>query len=521
MEPIVTEVASRTYAAPGRRSWLDAFAGAAPALCCVVLLAQAIHGVTFPIGEHNDSRTILENSVAAILQGHYERSRSLGVPLYEAMAAACVGLGGLLLANLYSLVLAIGSVFLFNHLLGRDLPPTRRILILAAFALNPIFVGNSTMLIEWMQAVFFMLLLLASATAFLRTQSAPSTTSYALASIGCVLTRPDLAWYCGVVLVVLLWETAGDIRKWAKLIGANAVAAVVTIAVFLSLNDVRELATAVTFEDRELSRQLALAVANTVALLGVIGTIAALALLAGVAWRGLRQGIGSAPFETKLLLVGAPIFAARLVMLPTKVEFLFPLLIVFLLAVARQARSVGALTALAVSMVLGSVVQLSLLEHSAEGDTLHVRLELQPGGVAQDWQRRLQNAEMLDPHYLAALAKASYGTAGVEGGAIPALHSRAFFPGLISDANDLVIGRPEIYQLDNPRFDFGPGRLMFAGNGDSHRSAYRHIYVCDKSVAAAGKGWRILQPPPPIAKLDPASGLVDTQCLREAAGQGG
>ncbi len=376
------------------------------------------------------------------------------------------------------------------------------------------------MLIEWMQAVFFMLCLLASATTFLRTQSAASTTCYALASIGCVLTRPDLAWFCGVVLVVLLWETA-DISKAAKLIGANAVAAVVTIGVFLSLNDVRELATAVTFEDRELSRQLALAAANTVALLGVIGTVAALALLAGIAWRGLRQGIGSAPFETKLLLVATPIFAARLVMLPTKVEFLFPLLIVFLLAVARQARSVGALAALAVSMVLGSVVQLSLLEHSGESDTLHVRLQLQPGGVAQDWQRRLQNGEMLDPRYLAALTRASYGTEGIEGGAIPALHSRAFFPGLISDANDLVIGRPEIYQLDNPRFAFGPGRLMFAGNGDSRRSAYRHIYVCDKSVAAAGKGWRILQPPPPIAKLDPTTGQVDTQCPREAAGQGG
>jgi hypothetical protein len=519
MESIVTEFASQSFAAPSRRSWLDAFAGAAPALCCVVLLAQALHGVSFPIGEHNDSRTILQNSVAAILEGHYQRSRSLGVPLYEAMAAACVGLGGLLLANLYSLALAIGSVFLFNHLLGRDLPPTRRILTLAAFALNPIFVGNSTMLIEWMQAVFFMLCLLASATAFLRSQSAASTSCYTLASIGCVLTRPDLAWFCGVVLVVLLWETA-DIRKGAKLIGANAVAAAVTIGVFLSLNDVRELATAVTFEDRELSRQLALAAANTVALLGVIGTVAALALLAGIGWRGLRQGIGAAPFETKLLLVATPIFAARLVMLPTKVEFLFPLLIVFLLAVARQARSVGALAALAVSMVLGSVVQLSLLEHSGESDTLHVRLQLQPGGVAQDWQRRRQNAEMLDPRYLAALARASYGTGGIEGGAIPALNSRAFFPGLISDANDLVIGRPEIYQLDNPRFAFGPGRLMFAGNGDSRRSAYRHIYVCDKSVAAAGKGWRILQPPPPIAKLDPATGQVDTQCSREA-GQGG
>src|SRR6266700_6531075 len=127
---MLTQFALQTAVPASRRTLLEAIASVAPAICCVVLLAQALHGVTLPLGEHNDSREILQNSVAAILKGHYQRSRSLGVPLYEAIAAACVGIGGTLLANLYSLALAIGSVFLFNHLLGRDLPPARRVLIL-------------------------------------------------------------------------------------------------------------------------------------------------------------------------------------------------------------------------------------------------------------------------------------------------------------------------------------------------------------------------------------------------------
>jgi hypothetical protein len=117
---------------------------------------------------------------------------------------------------------------------------------------------------------------------------------------------------------------------------------------------------------------------------------------------------------------------------------------------------------------------------------------------------------MFDADHLAAIAKLADNS-----GSIGTLSPRAFFPGLISDQIDLVIGAPEVYQLDNPRFNFGRTRLMFGGNGDSHRSAYRHIYVCDKSVAAAGKGWRVLQSLPPIAQMDPTTKQVDAQYTLE------
>src|SRR5205814_2531649 len=105
-------------------------------------------------------------------------------------------------------------------------------------------------------------------------------------------------------------------------------------------------------------------------------------------------------FETRLLLVATPILAARLVMLPSKVEFLFPLLIVLLLAAARQAPSVAALAALTVSLALGSIIQISLTERSGVSDALHFRLRANPGGGAQDLERRPPHAAVRGPRYL-------------------------------------------------------------------------------------------------------------------------
>jgi hypothetical protein len=507
----VAEPVSGTEVFPPRPRSVGRLQGWAPAFCCLVLLVQACHAVTIPIGEHNDSRTVLD-SATAILAGHYQRSRSLGVPLYEGMAALWMAIGGSLLANLYSLALAIGSVLLFDHLLGRGLAPIRRIPALAAFALNPIFVSNATMLIEWMQVFFFLLCLLTAAAAVRRTQSAGSLACYALASAACALTRPDLGAFCAALLLAMLWETR-NLRLGALLIAADLAAAALTIGVMLSLNSIHELSTAVTVEDRDVWRRIALSILDAVALFGVPGAIAALALTVGIFRRACRDGINRAPFETKLLLFVLPEVVLRLIGLPSKVEFLFPLLIVLLLAAARQARGVVGLGVLAASLVLGSVVQISFLQRTGPSDQLHFRLGLNAGAVAQDYDRRVQNTAMFEPDYLEQIARLAD-----PGGSTGALHPRAFFPGLISERNDLVIGATELYQLDNPRFYFGQTRLMFAGNGDSRRSAYRHIYVCDKSVAAAGKGWRVLQPPPPTARLDPATGQVDTRCSLEHIG---
>jgi hypothetical protein len=277
------------------------------------------------------------------------------------------------------------------------------------------------------------------------------------------------------------------------------------------LNSISELSTAVTVEDREFVRRVGLAVVDTFALLGIVGSAATILILAGLAWTVWRPRGRSIPFDIKLLMLVLPLVAVRQVMLPSKVEFLFPLLIVFLLVAARHANG-WLLALLAASLALGSVVQLSFLDRKGDSDSLHVAVALNRGALAQDFERRVQNSELYDPAYLSAVAKAAY---GADTTPLPSLHPHIFFPGLISDTNDLIIGSHAAYMLDDPRFAFGPGRLMFPGNADSRRSVYRQIYICTKSLAAAGKGWRILQPPTPAARIDPVTRQLNATCQLE------
>ena len=481
-----------------RAGWL------VPAVISAVVIAQGIHGVSLLMGEHGDSGDILYDSVPAILHGHYHRSRALGVPLYEAIAALLVWLGGIRLVNLCSLLLAVGSVFVFDHLLDRTVPPTRRVLVLCAFALNPIFLTNSTVPIEWMLALFLILCQLAAAIAYASTRSMPALIAYAFANMGCVLTRPDLVWLCAPVFLALLWETGWNRTAVIQAAAANLVGAAVVAGVYLSINPLQELETAVTFDGGTLARRLMLAGGGAIGLFGLLGICAALVLVINILQRIRQTGLNATSLPAKLFLLSAPILIARFIILPTKIEYLFPMLVIFLLAVAYEARQTLALGVMAASLVLGSVVQLSLLERQGTSDVFHLRPHIAPGAIAQDWQRRQQNADQRDPRYLDAIADAVYRPAGQ---AVEALHMVKFFPGLVSEGGDLIVGAPDLYRFDNPRFD-PPMR----------RNDYRRVYVCDKSVAMANEGWRVLQAPEPIARFDRASGQVDTRCRPENGG---
>ena len=82
------------------------------------MLAVAIisgHGVGSGLASHGDSRTVIEQSVPAILHGSYYPSRSYGNPGYEYAAAVLYAGGGLIWTSLYSLLLALASIFVFNR----------------------------------------------------------------------------------------------------------------------------------------------------------------------------------------------------------------------------------------------------------------------------------------------------------------------------------------------------------------------------------------------------------------------
>jgi len=480
-----------------------------------VLLAHGINTVGLTMGEHGDSGEILFKSIPAILSGHYHRSRAFGVPLYELVAAGLFEIGGIVLVNVWSLILAIGSLFIFGLMLGRSLPLVWYFLGLAAFALNPIFLTNSTTPIEWMQAVFLQLCLLWAAERYTDDPNTVSAVSFSTLSAACILTRPDLVWVCVPVFLTVAWLLR---RRWVAVVvlgAVSAIAAIITASIFFTINVSHELSlTAITYRDGgTLPHRLALAIGYILALFGPVGLIAAVLCSKSIAMTAWRES-DKLRFPVALFVVAVPFLTLRFFILPTKVEYLFPLLVIFLLAVFRELRSTSALV-LAAALVLGSVVQISLLLRSQDAaDSLSFHLALNPGAIAQDIERRRQFMENYDPAFLDALSKQIYPLETPR----PRLHPAVFFPGLISDTNDLVIGKPELYRLDNPRTALPPEVDRF-GVPDYKRSSFRKIFICDKSVAMAGWGWRVLQPLVPITFLNRETGRLNTICGEEKIGR--
>ena len=134
-----------------------------------VLIGLGIHGVGLGLGADLDSRGIFDYAFPAILSGSYAVGRSYGNPLYEFIAAWLYAAGGITLVNTYSLLLAIAAVFIFYFLLnGTD--AIRRTIAVIGFSLSPIFLIASSGFGEWMQAYFFFLCLLWSASRWLETR---------------------------------------------------------------------------------------------------------------------------------------------------------------------------------------------------------------------------------------------------------------------------------------------------------------------------------------------------------------
>ncbi len=235
-------------------------------------------------------------------------------------------------------------------------------------------------------------------------------------------------------------------------------------------------------------------------LFGIPGAV----VVAIVGVKLFRQAIHRAAlsFWERALLVAGPVLVVRFVILPDKLEYVLPLLVLVLLAFAHRRMSRLWLATLSLSSASLSVITLSLFVRDAEGDHLRFSLHLDHGAVAQDWDASRYEAMARDTTFLDAVATIVYRN---ESGPRPKLRAENFANGLISDSNDLIVGRSELYRMDNPRF---PGEKF-------RRAAYRWIFICDKSMSSPIGGWRSLQPPPDLPAIDPQTGRLDLICEPE------
>jgi hypothetical protein len=120
--------------------------------------------------------------------------------------------------------------------------------------------------------------------------------------------------------------------------------------------------------------------------------------------------------------------------------------------------------------------------------------------LAQEWEATRYDRLLTSRRFLDNLADLVY--AG-ESPPRPRLHVNEI--GLFSDENDLIVGEEQLYRLDNARFP----------SLKSQRKAYRRVYICDGSLIGFFPGWRVLQRPPTLPRIEPTTGQLVLRCWQE------
>jgi hypothetical protein len=472
----------------------------------IIVITVGVHGVGLGLGHDLDSRAIFEKSVPAILEWSYVPGRSYGNPLYEFIAAWLYAMGGIVLANSYSLVLAIASIALFHHLLGRP-DVWSRAFAMVGFCLSPVFLTNAYAFGEWMQTFFFTLCLLWAASRWLETSSYRDLIVYATFSMLLVLTRPDAAFICVCVCIALLWQLRLQLRRSVELIIASALAGALTVTIVIVINGGFGFMQGLAFDTNDTwLRSFYIAALGVCTLFGFPGVIVVFGCAALLVWR-IRMGSGDAiSFWSKLFLVGIVIGFVRYVILPQKLEYVFYLLILAFLMMTHQNISRIWVGLVSVSVITPTFFVLSIFQRSGLDDHLYIRPHIDNSAILQDWITSEADWKVMDASFLEQVTKQVYSG---EPGPLPRLSTTTWGPGLVSDKGDLLIGAPEGYRLDNPR------------SGDLYRrDKYRRIYICDKSMFHGSPGWRFLERPVPRPSVDPKSGKVDVRCALEDAAPG-
>jgi hypothetical protein len=472
----------------------------------VVVVAIGAHGVRLGLGHDLDSRAIFERSVPAILQWSYVPGRSFGNPLYELVAAWLYAAGGIVLANSYSIVLALASLGIFHHLL-RGTDEWSRAFAMFGFCLSPVFLTNAYAFGEWMQTFFFTLCLFWATARWLETTSYRDLTLYAAFSALLVLTRPDAAFICICVFVALLWQLNLHPRRSLELFVASAVAGAATVAIIVAINHGFGFLEGLAFDDNNTwLRSVFIASLGVCTVFGFAGVVIVLGCAVFLLRRAFSASAGTLTFWSRLFLVSLILGFGRYILLPQKLEYIFYLLVLAFLMMTHENISRLWIGLLSLSVMMPTFFAPSLFQRVGADDHLYVRPHLDRSAILQDWTTSQADWDVMDPSFLEKIARQVYVD---EREPLPKLSTTTWGPGLLSDKGDLLIGAQEAYRLDNPR----SGALYL-------RKSYRRIYICDKSMFHGSPGWRFLQKPVPRPAVDPGTGSIDVQCTLEDSARG-
>jgi hypothetical protein len=428
-------------------------------------IAAGLAGIDLGWGTDRDSIRVID-SARAILSGHYQRSRSLGFPLHEAATALFFACGGLVAANLASLIVTTAGIVAALRM-AQHVAPARVPLAAITLCTAPLLLVNASSAIDFGWSFAAGMALILAALRVQRDQTVPALAAFATAALAAMLLRPDNVLFAAAVTWALLWRH-GPARY--RIILAIAAAGLLAAGIFLALNGMHGLLTGVS-TTRPLWARAARATIFASAALGPAGVLA-LMMLARHGNEAAPQGALLRRIAWLAWLLYVPRFAA----LPDQVDYLIvPTMFSLLLAVCvlpwRRAVTCAVLSA------LPAVITVSIFARDAETGALRLAISPQWGAEPQDWAARRFASYMGRPNmaaYVAARLPAP--------GAPATLEYDTYMPGYVSPAHDLVIGEGQLYRI--VARGAGPASLATVP-----RAFFRTIFTCD-ALLGPGAGWR-------------------------------
>jgi len=428
-----------------------------------LFIALGLIGTNLGWGTDRDSIRVID-SARAILAGHYQPSRSLGFPLHEAITALFYACGGLLAANLASLIVTITGIIAALRIAHR-IAPARVPLAAITLCTAPLLLVNASSAIDfgWSFAAGMALVLAA-----LRVQQSLTTralAALATAALAAMLLRPDNVLLVAAVTLALLWRTRRPVQ--VRIVLAVAASGLLAAGIFLALNGTHLLLTGVS-TTRPLWARAARATIFASAALGP-GGILALIMLA----RGSNQPTPQTTLLRRIACLAWLFYVPRFIALPDQADYLI-LPVTFSLLLAVCALPWRTATACAVLSALPAFITISVFARDPETGALYVTISPQWGAEPQDWAARRFATSMARPNIAALVAARLPAPAS--------LTYDTYMPGYITQAHDLIIGQGQLYRIV-PRAA-GPANLATVPRG-----FYNTIFACN-AFLGPGIGWR-------------------------------
>ena len=248
----------------------------------------------------------------------------------------------------------------------------------------------------------------------------------------------------------------------------------------------------IVWDDNTWSRTLIIAILDICNLFGFAGAAVLVACTAWLLMRFWRGREWEFTFWGRLYLVGMTVGLLQFIVQPSKLEYIFHLIIFALLMIAYERVRLIWAGLFSISIILPSLFTISLLERDPGNDRLFVRVHLNSSAILQDWAVAKANALVTNSDFLKRFAEQVYAD---EPGRTPRLYTEIWGPGLLSNKGDLIIGETEASRLDSSR---QPSVYQ--------RRLYRRIYICNKSVYHGNPGWRFMQTPAQGLSVDQTTG---------------